>query len=74
MVEAYSAGLLVRPHWVYLRMPTANGKAVRFVAVEVGPSSSRTLSAPEVRCAERVLTVSYLEVIVGVVVREGSEH
>jgi hypothetical protein len=46
----------------------ANGKALRFVAVEVGPSSSRTLSTPEVRRAERVLTVSYLEVTVGGVV------
>jgi len=68
MVEAYQSDLLVRPHWVYLRMPMANGKALRFVAVEAGPSSSRALSTPEVRRAEGVLTVSYLEVTVGGVV------
>ncbi len=65
MVEAYQSDLLVRPHWVYLRMPMANGKALRFVAVEAGPSSSRALSTPEVRRAEGVLTVSYLQVTVG---------
>ena len=42
MVEAYQSDLLVRPHWVYLRMPMANGKALRFVAVVVGSPSSRT--------------------------------
>ena len=46
----------------------ANGKALRFVAVEVDPSSSRTLPTSEVRCAEGVLAVSYLEVLVGTVV------
>ena len=46
----------------------ANGKALRFVAVEVDPSSSRTLPTSEVRCAEGVLAVSYLEVLVGDVV------
>ena len=42
MVEAYSAELLVRPHWVYFRMSMANGKVHRFVAVVVGSLSSGT--------------------------------